>query len=72
MAVPWSKSAASYLAIKDEVDAAIQRVLASGVYSGGEEVEGLEREFAAFCGTRYAVALDSGSAAILAMKLRFG
>ncbi|NLE76015.1 MAG: DegT/DnrJ/EryC1/StrS family aminotransferase [Chloroflexi bacterium] len=72
MAVPWSKSAASYLAIKDEVDAAIQRVLASGVYSGGEEVEGLEREFAAFCGTRYAVALDSGSAAILLSLLAMG
>lgn len=54
----------------DEIDAAV-RVLRSGKvnYWTGEECRQLEREFAAACGVRYAVALANGSVAIeLALK----
>lgn len=42
---------AAYLAAKDAIDAAIRRVLDSGRYILGPEVEAFEREFAAYLGT---------------------
>lgn len=56
--------AAEYAAVRDEIDAAVSRVLASGRYVGGPEVEGLEREFAAFCGVPHAVAVSTGTDAL--------
>jgi len=53
-----------YLALKREIDEGIGRVLASGQYIGGPEVEGLEREFAALCGVPHAVAVNSGTDAL--------
>ncbi|MEA2981757.1 MAG: hypothetical protein QOF09_3580 [Alphaproteobacteria bacterium] len=45
------------------------RVLESGVYVLGEEVEGFEREFASYCGVAHAVGAASGTdALILALK----
>jgi len=55
---------AQYKTIKKEIDIAIQRVLDSGNFIGGEEVEGLEREMAKFCGVRYALGLNSGTDAL--------
>jgi dTDP-4-amino-4,6-dideoxygalactose transaminase len=56
--------AAEYAVLKSEIDAAVTRVLASGRYIGGPEIEGLEREFAAFCGVAHAVAVSSGTDAL--------
>lgn len=56
--------AAEYAGLKPEIDAAVTRVLASGRYIGGPEIEGLEREFAAFCGVAHAVAVSSGTDAL--------
>ena len=56
--------AAEYAVLKPEIDAAVMRVLASGRYIGGPEIEGLEREFAAFCGVAHAVAVSSGTDAL--------
>ena len=56
--------AAEYAAVREEIDAAVARVLASGRYVGGPEVEGLEREFAAFCGVSHAVAVSTGTDAL--------
>lgn len=47
----------------DEIEAAI-RVLESGMYTSGKEVEKFEEEFAAYIGTKYAVACNSGTAAL--------
>ena len=41
--------------LRGELDLAHERVLRSGVFLGGEEVDAFEREFAAFCGAREAV-----------------
>jgi dTDP-4-amino-4,6-dideoxygalactose transaminase len=54
---------------RDEIQAVVARVLASGVYIGGEEVAAFEREFAAYCGTRFAVGVANGTDAI-ALTLR--
>ncbi len=53
-----------YASIKDEIDAAVQRVLAGGWYVLGPEVEAFEAEFAAYCGARYAVGVGSGTEAL--------
>ncbi len=62
--IPAVDPAAEYAGLKPEIDAAVGRVLASGRYIGGQEVEGLEREFAAFCGVTHAVATGSGTDAL--------
>jgi dTDP-4-amino-4,6-dideoxygalactose transaminase len=46
------------------MDAAIGRVLDSGQYILGPEVEAFEREFAAYCGAEHAVAVNSGTSAL--------
>lgn len=56
--------AAQYAALRPEIDAAVTRVLASGRYVGGPEIDGLESEFAAFCGVAHAVAVSSGTDAL--------
>src|SRR5262249_37235110 len=43
----------------------IEAVLASGMHVGGPEIEGLEREIADYVGTRHAVALNSGTDALI-------
>jgi len=55
---------AQYKSIKKEIDAAIKRVLDSCVFIGGAEVEGLEKEVAGFCGTKYAIGVNSGTDAL--------
>jgi hypothetical protein len=59
--IPSIDLAAGYPALKEEIEAAVASVLASGRYVGGPEVEGLEREFASYCGARDAVAVGSGT-----------
>jgi dTDP-4-amino-4,6-dideoxygalactose transaminase len=62
--IPYVDLKAQYRAIKPEIDAAIGRVLESAQFVLGEEVAAFEREFARFCGTREAVAVNSGTSAL--------
>jgi dTDP-4-amino-4,6-dideoxygalactose transaminase len=62
--IPVADPKAGYLAHKEEIDAAIHRVLGSGRYVLGSEVEALEREFAAYIGVRHAVGVASGTDAL--------
>ena len=62
--IPLIDLRAQYRAIKPEIDQAIQRVLDRGQFILGPEVEALEREIAAYCGTRYAVGVASGTDAL--------
>lgn len=58
-----------YLKMKPEIDEAMQRVLAKGDLILREEVEKFEKNLARFVGTKYAVALNSGTdALVLALK----
>lgn len=60
---------ASYRAQKDEIDAAIARVLQSGWYVLGKEGEGFEREFAAWSQSSHCVACANGTdALVLALR----
>lgn len=63
--VPPLDTASELAAIRPAIDAAIARVLDSGHYVLGPEVEAFEAEAASFLGTRHAVALNSGTDALL-------
>ena len=64
MSVPMSNPRSEYYALKKEIDGAIQRVIESGNFVMGEELEAFEEEFALYCGARYAVGVGSGTAAL--------
>ena len=55
---------AQYLSCKDEINAAISRVLDSGWYILGKEVELFEEEFSDFIGVRYGIGVGSGTEAL--------
>lgn len=60
---------AAYRELKSEIDVAVARVLASGWYILGPEVESFEREWARYCGAKQAVGLANGlDALILALR----
>ncbi len=69
MKVPFSALGAQYRRHKVELDAAVQRVLESGFYIGGPEVEEFERAFAADCGAGQCIGVANGTDA-LALALR--
>lgn len=53
-----------YLSISEELNINIQRVLSSGFYILGEEVEKFEDDFSSYIGTDHAVSVNSGSDAL--------
>jgi dTDP-4-amino-4,6-dideoxygalactose transaminase len=55
---------ANYLAHRAEIEAGIARVLESGWYILGQEVDAFEQEFAAFLGVRFAIGVGSGTEAL--------
>ena len=60
MSVPFLDIRAAYLELRDELDDAYRRVMDSGWYVLGEEVEAFEGEFASHCGTKHCVGVNSG------------
>ena len=63
--VPLLDLGAQYAEIKDEMDAAIHRVLDSTRFIGGPEVSGLEEEIARYAQSPHAIACASGTDALL-------
>ncbi len=67
--IPFLDLRLAYLELRSEIDAAVARVLASGWYVLGPEVEAFETEWAAFCGAQHAVGVANGlDALILALR----
>src|SRR5689334_3258321 len=64
LAIPQTDPRAGYLAQRTAIDAAIARVLDSGVYILGREVEVFEAAFADFVGVAHAIGVASGTDAI--------
>ena len=58
--------------LRDEIDAAIARVLSSGRYIQGPEVEAFEDEFAGYCGARHCVGVASGLDALTLLLRALG
>jgi dTDP-4-amino-4,6-dideoxygalactose transaminase len=67
--VPLLDVGAAYRECRPEVDAAIARVLESGWYIGGPEVDQFERQWAEYCGVAHAVGVANGLDA-LSLALR--
>ena len=62
--IPFLDIKAQYATIQPAIEAAALRVLRSGHYVLGEEVAALEQEFAAYCGTSHAIAVNTGTSAL--------
>ena len=60
MNVPFLDLKPAYAELKTEIDAAVARVLASGWYIGGDEVERFEQDFAHYCGAAHCVGTGNG------------
>jgi dTDP-4-amino-4,6-dideoxygalactose transaminase len=64
MLVPYFDLKAQYAGLREEVLAALDRVGRRAAFVLGEEVEAFEQEFAAYCGVRHCVAVNSGTSAL--------
>jgi len=62
--IPFLDLKAQYKSIKGEIDAAVLSVLGSAQYVLGDEVAAFEREFSAYCGTKHAIAVNTGTSAL--------
>jgi len=62
--IPVMELKRQYESIKQEIDEAVASVLDSGWFVLGKNVAAFEEEFAAYCGTRFAVGVGSGVEAL--------
>jgi len=70
--VPFLEIKPAYLELRDELDAAYRRVMDSGRYILGAEVEAFEAEFAAYCGVRHCVTVGNGLEALFLILRAYG
>ena len=70
--IPFLDVPAIYAELREEIDAAVQSVMASGAYILGPEVTAFEEEFAAYCGTEHAIGVGSGLDALRLVLLAYG
>ena len=64
MTVPFLDLKAPYAELRAELDEAYQRVMQSGWFITGEEVERFEAEFAEYCGAKHCVGVANGLEAL--------
>jgi dTDP-4-amino-4,6-dideoxygalactose transaminase len=62
--IPAEDVSRQYQLIEREIHEAIDRVLPGGRYVLGPELAAFEQEYAAFCGTRYALGVSNGTDAL--------
>jgi dTDP-4-amino-4,6-dideoxygalactose transaminase len=62
--IPFVDLKTQYLSIKDEIDTAVLKVLASTQFVLGNEVKAFEAEFAAYCNADYGIAVNTGTSAL--------
>lgn len=67
--IPFLDLHAAYVELKPQIDAAVARVLDSGYYILGPEVEAFEAEFARYCEASHAIGVGNGlDALVLALR----
>ena len=64
MFIPMNDLVSEYKRNKNKINKAIFKVINSGNFTLGEEVELFEKEFANFCGCKYAAGVGSGTSAL--------
>src|SRR5438270_13702277 len=72
MKVPLLDLKAQYASIRDEIRAAMDRVVESQTFILGPEVKALENEIAAYCGCAHAIGVSSGTDALLVALMAIG
>src|SRR5438093_10056065 len=72
MKVPFLDLKAHHAPLIDEFDGAIREVIESSAFAGGPFVERFEQEFAAYCGSKYAIGVGNGTDALWLALLALG
>ena len=71
MHIPLVNLRRQHEALRDEIEAAVRRVIEGGDFILGKEVAAFETEFAAYCGAKHCVGVGSGlDALVLTLKGR--
>src|SRR5438034_5412248 len=72
MKVPFLDLKAHHAPLIDKFDRAIREVIESSAFAGGPFVERFEGEFAAYCGSEYAIGVGNGTDALWLTLLGLG
>lgn len=72
MKIPFLDLKAAYLELQSELDAAYNRVMQSGWYILGEEVQNFEREFAEYCAVKHCIGVANGLDALHLILKAYG
>jgi dTDP-4-amino-4,6-dideoxygalactose transaminase len=72
LAVPLLDLRTQYASIRDEVQAALDRVLETQHFILGPEVEALEQEVARYCQCQFGIGVSSGTDALLVSLMALG
>ena len=72
MKVPFLDLHSPYNELKEEMDEAYFRVMESGWYILGQEVEFFEQEFAQYCGTQFCIGVGNGLEALHLILRAYG
>jgi dTDP-4-amino-4,6-dideoxygalactose transaminase len=64
MKIPFIDLQAHHQPLREEIHRALDEVMDAGTFAGGPFVEAFEKDFAACCGTRYAVGVGTGTDAL--------
>src|SRR4029450_5131222 len=72
MKVPFLDLKAHHTSMIDEFDGATPQVIESSAFAGGPFVEKFEEEFAAYCGSKYAIGVSNGTDALWLTLLALG
>lgn len=70
--IPFLDLKSSYDELKEDLNAAYQRVMESGWYILGNEVEAFEAEFAAYCTTKHCIGVANGLDALQLIIQAYG
>ena len=70
--IPAEDVTRQYFVIEHDIHQAIDRVLPAGRYVLGPELAAFEQEYAAFCGTRFAIGVSNGTDALQLALLACG
>jgi dTDP-4-amino-4,6-dideoxygalactose transaminase len=62
--IPLTDLKAQYQEVSTELDAAVRRVLESGIYVSGAEISSFEKNFSTYIGTAYCKGVSSGTSAL--------
>ena len=70
--IPFLDLRSAYMELKDELDGAYHRVMESGWYILGQEVDQFEKEFAAYCGAEHCIGVGNGLDALHLILRAYG